>query len=186
MITLAGKDIWACNIKDGLASSTCLGWMSLLGQDGRRRSHCESVSLFFDTHPVTAAFSYVQTAQSPCSHSSLPHVCKGTFWCLWPITFVVVDGVQTATDGSQLGYVGCWCRFSSLWLHSRCPLWFTTVWQFTLASVIGRLHLYRSQLRMFFCLVLQGQCNSEPVKIRSCCQALPGSLLTSLTHSKVK
>lgn len=55
------------------------GCMSLLGRDGRRKSHPKSVSLFFDPHPLAVAFSYVQTAQFPCSHNYLPHVCKSTF-----------------------------------------------------------------------------------------------------------
>lgn len=107
MITLTGEDLWACSTKDGLASSTLLGCMSLLGKDSGCRSCCESVSVFSDSCSVTAAFSHVQTAQPPCSHSSLPPMCKGTLWCLLPVTSVVAEGVQTSTDRSQLGYVEC-------------------------------------------------------------------------------
>lgn len=56
---------------------------------------------------------------------SLPHVCRGRFWYLLPVTLVVVGRVQTAMDRSQLGYVGWWWRFSSSWPH--LSLWFTIV-----------------------------------------------------------
>lgn len=148
MITLTGKDLWTCSIKDGLAYSTLLGCMSLLGKDSGCRSWRESVPAFSNSCSVTAAFSHVQTARSPCFYSSLPPMCKGIFWCLLPVTLVVAEELQTATDRSQLVYAGCWCWFHSLWPHSSYPLWFTTVWLFTLALVIG--HVYQSQLMMVF------------------------------------
>lgn len=41
------------------------------------------------------------------------------------------------------------------------------LWPFTLASNIGQLRLYKITAYGGFCLVLQGQCNSEPMKLRS-------------------